>query len=123
MPDSTANLGLPYILPSQAQKHVTHNAALDTVDALVQLRVESRSTLAPPSNPTPGQCYIVPATGAGDWTGHDAEIAVWRESYWAFLMPKTGWQAYVIDELLTTIFDGIFWGGRHWNDKTNPTWV
>ena len=28
MPDITPNLALPFILPSQAQKHVTHNEAL-----------------------------------------------------------------------------------------------
>ena len=37
MTDTTAILGLPYLLPSQAQKHVTHNEALRQLDALVQL--------------------------------------------------------------------------------------
>lgn len=32
-------LGLPYLQPSQAQKHVTHNAALQRLDQLVQLRL------------------------------------------------------------------------------------
>ena len=32
--DETANLKLPYILPSQAQKHVTHNEALALLDRL-----------------------------------------------------------------------------------------
>lgn len=36
MPDTTANLGLPFILPAQAQKHVTHNEALQRLDVLVQ---------------------------------------------------------------------------------------
>lgn len=31
--DSSPNLQLPYIMPSQAQKHVTHNEALRTLDA------------------------------------------------------------------------------------------
>jgi hypothetical protein len=33
--DQTPNLKLPYILPSQAQKHVTHNEALRLLDAVV----------------------------------------------------------------------------------------
>ena len=40
--ESTTNLALPYIMPSQAQKHVTHNEALQILDALVQLSLKSR---------------------------------------------------------------------------------
>ena len=40
--NDTPNLALPYILASQAQKHVTHNEAIRTLDCLVQLAVESR---------------------------------------------------------------------------------
>ena len=39
--ENSANLQLPYIMPSQAQKHVTHNEAVRTLDALVQLVCES----------------------------------------------------------------------------------
>ncbi len=34
--DETPNLKLPYILPAQSQKHVTHNEALRALDAVVQ---------------------------------------------------------------------------------------
>ena len=34
--NETANLSLPYILASQAQKHVTHNEAIRALDCLVQ---------------------------------------------------------------------------------------
>ncbi len=40
--EQSANLQLPYIMPSQAQKHVTHNEAIRTLDALVQLAVLDR---------------------------------------------------------------------------------
>jgi hypothetical protein len=33
--DQTENLKIPYILPSQAQKHVTHNEAIKAIDAIV----------------------------------------------------------------------------------------
>ncbi|MES2335794.1 MAG: hypothetical protein V4551_14090 [Pseudomonadota bacterium] len=39
MSDITTHLLLPYILASQAQKHVTHNEALRLLDAMVQLSV------------------------------------------------------------------------------------
>lgn len=44
----TANLKLPYILPSQAQKHVTHNEALRLLDGIVQLAVLGRDLTVPP---------------------------------------------------------------------------
>lgn len=36
MSDITTHLLLPYILASQAQKHVTHNEALRLLDAMIQ---------------------------------------------------------------------------------------
>ena len=33
--DQTTHLSLPYIMPQQAQKHVTHNEALRDLDAIV----------------------------------------------------------------------------------------
>ena len=40
MPELSANLSLPLLMPAQAQKHVTHNEALQVLDALVQLVVQ-----------------------------------------------------------------------------------
>ena len=57
MPDTTPNLALPFILPSQAQKHVTHNEALQQLDAVVQLVVAGSST-APSADPAEGECWI-----------------------------------------------------------------
>ena len=72
MLDTPPTLGLPYILPSQAQKHVTHNVALDTLDALAQLRVESRSVSTPPNTPTLRQCNIVPVGSTNEWANRRA---------------------------------------------------
>ena len=35
MPNTTNRVKLPYILQSQSQKEVTHNASLDLIDALL----------------------------------------------------------------------------------------
>ena len=51
----TANLGLPCIEGSQAQKHVTHNEALRILDTLVQLAVQDRDLTAPPATPPAAQ--------------------------------------------------------------------
>ena len=41
----TTNLELPYIMASQAQKHVNHNEALKKLDAIVHLAVISRTEI------------------------------------------------------------------------------
>ena len=46
MSDISTHLLLPYILASQAQKHVTHNEALRLLDAMVQLSVLDRDLTA-----------------------------------------------------------------------------
>jgi hypothetical protein len=66
--DQTANLALPYILPSQAQKHVFHNEALQRLDAVVQLAVTGELP-APPVTPIEGECYLIASGAMGAWSG------------------------------------------------------
>ena len=40
MTTTTPRLGLPFIKAAQAQKHVSHNAALERLDSIVQLCVQ-----------------------------------------------------------------------------------
>ena len=63
--EQSANLLLPYIMPSQAQKHVTHNEAIRRLDALVQLGVLDRDLHTPPVLPVDGDRYLVADGGAG----------------------------------------------------------
>lgn len=107
--DRTATLGLPYILGSQAQKHVTHNEALDALDALVQLTVIDRDLGAPPASPVDGDRYIVGSPATGEWVGKDSEIAARQGGVWAFYRPETGWRAYVANESTTCIFQAGVW--------------
>ncbi len=66
MSDSTTNLQLPYVMPNQAQKHVTVNEGLLKLDAMVQTAVESDSTSAQPTSPNDGDLYILPPGKTGD---------------------------------------------------------
>ena len=50
----TARLGLALMAAAQAQKHVTHNDALLSIDALVQAVVAETDRLAPPAAPQEG---------------------------------------------------------------------
>ena len=97
--DFSDNLELPYIMPSQAQKHVTHNEAIGMLDALVQLAVVTRQLAAPPSSPGNGECYIVAAGASGAWSGHDNAIAHRLDGAWSFYPPRAGFLCHVADEV------------------------
>ncbi|PWE51911.1 hypothetical protein DEM26_02850 [Thioclava sp. NG1] len=109
MPDQTANLALPLILGSQAQKHVTHNEALQRLDTLVQLAVISRSVSEPPTGPSEGARYLVPAGALGAWAGHDGALAIFSTGAWQFLSPREGWRAFVLDEAVELVFAAGAW--------------
>lgn len=100
--DNSPNLLLPYILPSQAQKHVTHNDAIRALDAVVQIAVVSDDLTVPPPEPAHGARYIVGEPAGGDWAGEEGAIAAWQDGGWSFYEPRLGWLAWCIarEELL-----------------------
>ncbi|WP_424942671.1 DUF2793 domain-containing protein [Aliiroseovarius crassostreae] len=106
----SANLSLPYIQASQAQKHVTHNEGMRRLDAIVQLSVASATTTTPPGAPSDGLRHIVPTGATGDWAGEDGKLAVYQENAWVFLAPVSGWIAYVEDVDQPLVYDGTAWG-------------
>jgi len=109
--DQTTNLGLPFLMPAQAQKHVTVNESLTRLDALVQAVVESRSISVQPGSPGDGQVWIAPAgkTGA-EWGGYaNWALAYYRDGSWEAFAPKAGWRVWVKDEGVEARFDGAVW--------------
>lgn len=107
--EMTPNLDLPYIMPSQAQKHVTHNEAIRALDAVVQLAVLDRDLTAPPVSPADGDRYIVGAAATGDWSGKSGQIAAFQDGAWAFYEPTDGWLAWVLDEDRLVAWEGAAW--------------
>jgi hypothetical protein len=105
----TANLGMPFIEGSQAQKHVTHNEALRILDAAIQIGVLDTALTVPPSAPAEGARYIVATGATGDWAGHDNAIAAFEDSAWRFLMPKLGWCAWSAADEVIFVFNGTAW--------------
>ena len=105
----TTHLQLPYLLASQAQKHVTHNEALRLLDAMVQLAVLDRDLTAPPASPADGARYIIASGSTGAWAGWDGSVAYWVDGAWMRLVPRPGWRAWVEDEGVLLVFDGSAW--------------
>jgi len=102
-------LGLPFIEAAQAQKHVTHNEALKALDAVMQLGVLDRGLSSAPGSPAEGDRYIIAAGATGSWLGQDAKIAAFQDSAWTFYTPREGWLAWVADEDLLLVWDGVLW--------------
>lgn len=105
----TPNTSLPYILPSQAQKEVTHARALNRIDALLQLSVFDRDLTSPPASPAEGATYILRSNSTGEWLNRTNQIAVWCSGGWEYFIPREGWTAYVRDEDLMLVFTGLQW--------------
>ncbi|MDH7801742.1 MULTISPECIES: DUF2793 domain-containing protein [unclassified Rhizobium] len=97
MTEQTARLRLPYILPSQAQKHVTHNEALQRLDAIVQLVIKD-VVAAPPDNAPEGDCFLLSVDAAGDWAGKGGKLAFRQDGAWLSIVPQPGWTAWFAAE-------------------------
>lgn len=108
MTDATANLALPYLLPAQAQKHVTHNEALQRLDALVQL-VIAGTLSSPPANAAEGECYWTAAPAAGDWSGKEGRLAFRQDGSWIFMTPRSGWRAFDLQRGRLVVFSEDVW--------------
>ncbi len=98
MTQISPRLTLPLVMPSQAQKHVTVNAGLSRLDAVVQAAVASRAVTDPPDSPAEGEMYIVPAGATGAWSGHEDAFAVFHNGVWEIIPPADGWRVHVRDE-------------------------
>ena len=109
MADTTPNLSLPLLMPSQAQKHLTHNDALLRLDALAQISVLDRRRATPPPSPADGARYIVPPDAAGAWAGKTGHLAIGWNGGWDLVAPATGWLAFVTNENLLLAYSGGEW--------------
>ncbi|MEZ5773320.1 MAG: DUF2793 domain-containing protein [Hyphomicrobiaceae bacterium] len=123
--DTTPNLGLPYLMAAQAQKHVTLNEAIRSLDVLVQTCVADRDLQTPPPDPADGAAYIVADGATGAWTGREGAIAAFQDGAWMFHPPREGWRAWIADEDLIAAYDGTAWvatgsGGGGGSGSVNP---
>ena len=109
MSDTTPNLILPYIMPAQAQKHVTHNEAIRALDCIVQLTVVTRGAASPPGSPADGTRHIVAAGATGIWAGRTGQIAAFQDGAWIFYAPREGWRAWIADEGVLAAWNDTAW--------------
>lgn len=108
---TTPHLALPLLAAAQAQKHITHNEAIASLDALVHLAVKERDRDNPPALPAEGDRYLVGTGGVGAFAGHAGAIALFDLGIWRFLAPRPGWRAYIEAEDAIVVFNGSVWRG------------
>ena len=87
-------LDLPFLEGAQAQKHVTHNEALERLDIAVQASVQGWRIATPPAGPAEGACFLVGDAPSGAWAGHAGDIAAFAGGGWLFLTPQPGWRIW-----------------------------
>lgn len=98
---NTPRHNLPLIAPAQAQKHITHNEALMTLDRLAQLSVQSRTQIVPPEPAADGAAFIIAPNAQGEWLEKEGQIAVRLDQNWRYFAPKDGYLAWcVVEEAL-----------------------
>lgn len=109
MSSTSPKLGLPYIAPAQAMKHVTHNEALVQLDAITQLAVESFGAQVPPATVQEGACFALGTGAVEAWLGQDGKLALFSNGGWQFLSPQPGWRAWGIAEAQLRVYSGGGW--------------
>lgn len=107
MSETSPRLALPFVQAAQAQKHITHNEAIERLDHLVQLTIVGFNATVPPASPVEGDIYALGVGATNDWATHDGELAAWANGGWLFITPKIGWHASMGTELR-------IWSGSAW---------
>lgn len=113
MTDTTDRYGLPLIQTGQAQKDLTHNDAIGTIDSLLHLAIEATLAVRP-SAPVAGQCWIIAAAATGVWAGRDGHIAAFTSAGWTEVAPRDGCLAWDKEAGVFAVFQNGSWNADRW---------
>jgi hypothetical protein len=92
-PAVTATLGLPLLVPGQAQKEFFLNEALSILDAVYAHGIDG-SLPAPPANAPDGASYRVTAPATDAWQGRADQLALRIGGAWHFVAPREGMSVF-----------------------------
>lgn len=116
----TPNFNLDYLMPEQAQKHVTVNDALRRLDGLVHLSVKNRTSNSPPSAPRNGERYLVAASPRGAWSARAGQLALFEDTAWHFFAPQAGWRLWDEASSHFLVYDGRDWQNLQSGELSTP---
>jgi len=110
MANTDPNLGLTYGWTlGESGWNTNMDANLKRLGAIVGLSVKARDLTTPPTTPTDGDRYIIPAGATGIWSGHTNQIAIRIAGAWEYHAPKVGWACFVEDEDVLSIYKATGW--------------
>ena len=107
--ENTGRFELPLILPSQAQKHVTHNEALTLLDGLIHLVIKTSGDISPPVGALVDDAFLVGPSASGAWFGADGKIAFNTDAGWRFCAPTRGIIAFFAADNELRIYEQNVW--------------
>lgn len=81
---TSPDFGFPYIASQQGQPEVTHNEALNLIQALLNGAIQ-RGLNTPPVSPSSGDIYIVGTAPTGVWSGRGNSVAIYTGTAWRFV--------------------------------------
>lgn len=107
--DFTPRLGLPYLLSNQAQKHVTVNESLQTLDSLCMASVLGKAS-APPAEPIEGDAWLLATAPQGIWNiGQEHDLVVYVDQAWRQFTPRIGWRIWDVSTSALCVYNGESW--------------
>lgn len=105
---NSPRLGIPYLVPSQSQKEVTHNEMINMLELLLQGAVIAIQD-TPPATPIEGELYIIGNSPNGDWVGLSKYLACYIGDAWKTLAPKEGWRVWNKDLSRPIVYKNSYW--------------
>ncbi len=95
---------------------------LQNLDALLYTKCINATQVVPPTNPNPGDSYLLLNVPSGVWTGHQSQVAFWDAQLtasgsntltpgWVFIAPQPG---MLVFNVATAQF--LFWNGTAWTN-------
>ena len=97
---------------NSTQPSVPYNDAMQVLDAIAQLVPVDKDLATPPTTTVAdlGKTWIVAASPTGLWAGQATRIALCvGPNTWRFIVPRSGWHGFVLDENLRYRFNGTAW--------------
>lgn len=80
----TVNNGIPFVPENTIDPAAGLNLSLNTIDALMQVLVQTVAANSPPGSPANGARYIVGTSPTGAWAGQANKLARYLDSAWQF---------------------------------------
>ena len=106
---NTANLALPLLAAGQAQKHVTLNESLISLDNLMHIAVTGPAQDEPPAEPASGARWLIGDSPTGAWAGRAGQLAARLDEGWRFHSPREGWLVHDTSSGRLLVRQGAAW--------------